>query len=123
MNHETLLDLIKKYFGDIFHDLEKAKLTQSKNESSFNEKCDCADRDCEELQINFYALVDHELPANLAQKMLVHVLNCPECADHFRNEYRIREIMRKSVADVAPESLRMKITQRSTYSQRTIWFE
>lgn len=72
---------------------------------------------CSEVKNNFFALVDQQIPEDEKHRLLQHVLTCPECVERLRNEYRLRILMRKSVASYAPASLRVRITETFTHFQ------
>lgn len=60
-----------------------------------------------------YALeevLDGELPAARAAMLLAHLDDCPECAEEVERVRRMKELVRRSCCEPAPESLRERIT-------------
>lgn len=91
--------------------IEKDGITKGSAEKS------AAACSCSEVKSNFFALVDQQIPENEKHRLLQHVLTCPECIERLRNEYRLRILMRKSVTNYAPATLRVRITETFTHFQ------
>ncbi|MDR6939962.1 mycothiol system anti-sigma-R factor [Arcanobacterium hippocoleae] len=105
MSYESLDFVFARYFAD------GAAAPQLRQLAAHHD-CDC---NCDDLLENIFELLDRELSAAAALRLLAHAKNCPECVEHLSSEQRIRELMRKSVADTAPAALRVRITE--TFAQ------
>lgn len=108
MNSDSLEQWVMHYFDDGQID------SFASNRSAGSECGNETDCKCDEVQHNFFALVDRQLSLQQASRLLRHVLSCAECGERLRNEHRVRMLMRKSVASHAPASLRVRITQTFT---------
>ena len=66
---------------------------------------------CDELLEHLFELLDYEVPAEYAHRLLEHGRGCENCLETIRAELRVRAVIRRSFTDFAPRSLRLRITQ------------
>ena len=53
---------------------------------------------------------DGEVPSTRAEMLQRHLADCPECAQEVERMRRMKELMRRSCCESAPDSLRERIT-------------
>ena len=59
---------------------------------------------------NIAQMLDHVMPSELERMMREHSENCEQCGPAVDAEMRLRELVRRSCSEHAPESLRVRIT-------------
>ena len=59
---------------------------------------------------NIAEMLDHVMPDELERLMLEHSAHCDQCGPAVDAEIRLRELVRRSCAEQAPESLRLRVT-------------
>jgi len=71
---------------------------------------------CDEICSLLQQYVDRELTAEEAAHVQVHLEACPPCMQLFHFESNLRRLVRNACSEAAPESLRVRILQRSSTS-------
>ncbi|WP_127131787.1 mycothiol system anti-sigma-R factor [Georgenia sp. SYP-B2076] len=64
---------------------------------------------CEELLDNLMEFLDSELDEDQEARFRAHAEDCPTCHEAADAEQHIRSIVRRSCAEVAPSSLRLRV--------------
>lgn len=64
---------------------------------------------CEEVRDHLYELLDREMADEQMGRLKAHADTCPECTEAAQAERHMREIIRRSCAEPAPDSLRTKV--------------
>ncbi|QJC21347.1 mycothiol system anti-sigma-R factor [Arcanobacterium buesumense] len=78
------------------------------------DECHCADVecDCSEVLAHLFELVDADMPASHAHRLLQHSAACAHCGETIRSEIRVRLALRRSChGDTAPAELRARIVR------------
>ena len=66
--------------------------------------CDCGDA-----QDQIYQYLDSELDERTAASIRAHLDDCPDCFDSFDFERRLKQVIRKHLADDMPHDLADKV--------------
>ena len=72
---------------------------------------DCGGQPCSSTLKHLYEFLDRELSPEQLRTIQAHLNACPECADVKDFELMIREKMRSSCAQQAPEQLKARLLQ------------
>lgn len=64
---------------------------------------------CEELLEHLYEFLDAEISESEVARLRRHVEDCPTCQEVTDVETRVRVLLRRSCAEVAPETLRTRV--------------
>ncbi|MFC7406346.1 mycothiol system anti-sigma-R factor [Georgenia alba] len=64
---------------------------------------------CEELLEHLFEFLDSELDEDQDARLRRHAAECPTCTAAADAEQHIRELVRRSCAEVAPSSLRLRV--------------
>lgn len=64
---------------------------------------------CEELLERLYEYLDSEIPETDCARLRAHVEECGTCLEATTVETNLRQILRRSCAEVAPEELRVRV--------------
>ncbi len=67
--------------------------------------------DCRHFFERLFEFVDCEMPSIDADEMLLHVEQCAPCLDKIAAEMKIRQLLKRSCCEKAPEELQMRIMQ------------
>lgn len=78
--------------------------------------CECGDGcRCEDVLDRLFALLDHEVTDYEARRLIRHSTDCPTCVSRIEEELTLRRVIRRGCCgELAPETLRMKITRITT---------
>ncbi|MFD1716791.1 mycothiol system anti-sigma-R factor [Georgenia deserti] len=69
---------------------------------------------CEELMDHLFEFLDAELDESEEARLRRHAAECPHCTEAADAEVHIRELVKRSCAEVAPSSLRMRVRSQLT---------
>ena len=69
---------------------------------------------CEELLDNLMEFLDSELDEDQCTRFREHAAGCPTCHEATDAEQHIRSLVRRSCAEVAPASLRLRVASQLT---------
>lgn len=72
---------------------------------------DCGGQPCSSTLKHLYEFLDRELSPEQLRTIQAHLNACPECADVKDFELMVREKMRSSCAQQAPEQLKARLLQ------------
>ena len=72
---------------------------------------DCGGQPCSSTLKHLYEFLDRELSPEQPRTIQAHLNACPECADVNDFELMVREKMRSSCAQQAPEQLKARLLQ------------
>ena len=72
---------------------------------------DCGGQPCSSTLKHLYEFLDRELSPEQVHTIQAHLNACPECADVKDFELMVREKMRSSCAQQAPEQLKVRLLQ------------
>ncbi|WP_054952504.1 mycothiol system anti-sigma-R factor [Flaviflexus massiliensis] len=72
--------------------------------TSVQEECTC-----EEVRDHLFELLDREMTEEQEGRLRAHAENCPTCTEAAEAEKHMREVIRRSCAESAPDSLRAKV--------------
>ena len=72
---------------------------------------DCGGQPCSSTLKRLYEFLDRELSSEQLHTIQAHLNACPECADVKDFELMVREKMRSSCAQQAPEQLKVRLLQ------------
>lgn len=72
---------------------------------------DCGGQPCSSTLKHLYEFLDRELSPEQLRTIQAHLNACPECADVKDFELMVREKMRSSCAQQAPEQLKARLMQ------------
>lgn len=87
------------------------RLVARLEQCSCEDDCRCAQCCCEDVLDHLFALLDEEISAEDARRLIRHGRTCSACATRIEEEIVIRQVIRRGCCpEEAPESLRMKIT-------------
>lgn len=64
---------------------------------------------CEEVRDHLFELLDREMTTEQMERLRQHAENCSDCTEAAQAERHMREIIRRSCSESAPESLRSKV--------------
>ncbi|WP_282945519.1 mycothiol system anti-sigma-R factor [Cellulomonas endometrii] len=70
--------------------------------------------DCEQALGRLFAYVDHELEPVDADRVRAHIEDCRPCLDEMAVDTMLKELVKRSCHEQAPEELRVKIHARLT---------
>ncbi|MGO1400891.1 MAG: mycothiol system anti-sigma-R factor [Flaviflexus sp.] len=65
---------------------------------------------CEEVRDHLFELLDKEMEEDEMGRLKAHAESCPDCTEATEAEKHMREVIRRSCTESAPESLRAKVT-------------
>ncbi|MHB1065450.1 MAG: mycothiol system anti-sigma-R factor [Georgenia sp.] len=88
---------------DLLERAERAVLSRSAGAT------DCT---CEELQENLMEFLDSELSEDACTRYRAHAAQCSSCNELADAEQHIRDMVRRSCAEVAPSSLRRRVASQ-----------
>ena len=74
---------------------------------------------CEELRDRLYEFLDRELADSDAARLRRHVDECPSCHEAADAEQHIRQLLRRSCTERAPQELRAKVVAQLTILRTT----
>lgn len=69
---------------------------------------------CDEALDRLEEYLDHETSEVDTSRLQVHLAECASCLDEADYERRLRALLRRSCAEVAPETLRMRVVSQIT---------
>lgn len=69
---------------------------------------------CEDLASRLYQLLDAELDESECRRLQRHVDECPACHEAADAEQHLRSLIRRSCAERAPDSLRVRVITQIT---------
>ena len=69
---------------------------------------------CEELLDHLFEFLDSELDEDQYARFRAHAAECPTCTEAADAEEHIRALVRRSCAEVAPSSLRVRVQSQLT---------
>lgn len=69
---------------------------------------------CEEVRDHLFELLDREMEDEEMGRLRAHAESCPECTEAAEAEKHMREIIRRSCSQPAPESLRVRVVTHLT---------
>ena len=64
---------------------------------------------CEEVRDHLFELLDKEMADEEMGRLRAHADTCPDCTEAAQAEHHMREIIRRSCSESAPDSLRTKV--------------
>lgn len=64
---------------------------------------------CAEVRDHLFELLDREMADHEIGRLRSHADTCPDCTEAAEAEQHMREIIRRSCAEPAPDSLRAKV--------------
>ncbi|MCF2705969.1 mycothiol system anti-sigma-R factor [Arcanobacterium haemolyticum] len=65
---------------------------------------------CSEVTDHIFEFIDSQMPKDQEARLRQHIESCPHCTEIAEAETHVREIVKRSCAESAPASLRVKIT-------------
>lgn len=71
----------------------------------------CSSARLESLE-RIYTYLDGELSSAEIREIKTHLSDCPQCEEEYAVEYLLKELVRRSCRDQAPQGLRERIQQR-----------
>ena len=74
---------------------------------------------CDELRDRLYEFLDRELADSECARLRRHVDECPSCHEAADAEEHIRQLLRRSCAERAPQELRAKVVAQLTILRTT----
>lgn len=77
---------------------------------------DCGECGCDEAIDRLFEYLDAELPEPDCLRLAAHLAVCDGCLDAASAEKHVRDLLRRSCAESAPETLRVRVV-----SQLTVW--
>ncbi|UNX54011.1 mycothiol system anti-sigma-R factor [Georgenia sp. TF02-10] len=69
---------------------------------------------CDELLDHLFEFLDDEVDDGDCTRFRRHIATCPTCTEAAHAEQHIREMVRRSCAEVAPSSLRLRVVAQLT---------
>ncbi|MCK6212665.1 mycothiol system anti-sigma-R factor [Georgenia sp. EYE_87] len=69
---------------------------------------------CDELLEHLFEFLDSELDEDQVERFRRHAAECPTCTEATDAEQHIRALVRRSCAEVAPSSLRLRVQSQLT---------
>ncbi|MFH5824117.1 mycothiol system anti-sigma-R factor [Georgenia sp. AZ-5] len=69
---------------------------------------------CDELLENLMEFLDSELDEDLCTRYRQHAAQCPRCREASDAEQHIRQVVRRSCAEKAPSTLRLRVESQLT---------
>lgn len=66
-------------------------------------------KDCAELLAQLFEFIDSEISEETCQRFRNHIMECDSCRDAVAAENRLREVLRRSCLEVAPNQLRLRV--------------
>ena len=74
---------------------------------------------CAEARQYLCEFLDSEMPATDLDRLRAHIEACEQCLDAVESEQSLRVVLRRSCAEVAPASLRMRVLSELTVLRRS----
>lgn len=74
---------------------------------------------CEEARQYLCEFLDSEMPEVDLARLRAHIETCKQCLDALESEQSLRVVLRRSCAEVAPASLRMRVLAELTVLRRS----
>ncbi len=70
--------------------------------------------DCTEALEYLCEYLDAEMPDGQLERLRAHIESCEQCLEALASERSLRVVLRRSCAEVAPESLRLRVMSQLT---------
>ncbi|GAA1709667.1 hypothetical protein GCM10009809_02540 [Isoptericola hypogeus] len=70
--------------------------------------------ECEHALVHLYEFLDSEMTADDEQRMRAHVAHCSPCLAELSVEELVKRLVKRSCAERAPETLRVRIHEQLT---------
>ncbi|WP_124039858.1 mycothiol system anti-sigma-R factor [Neoactinobaculum massilliense] len=67
---------------------------------------------CEELTEHLFEFLDRQVSDGEFKRLAAHIAHCPECQDRASAEEHVRVLLKRSCAEVAPATLRVRISHQ-----------
>ncbi|HLS24737.1 MAG TPA: mycothiol system anti-sigma-R factor [Beutenbergiaceae bacterium] len=75
--------------------------------------------DCTEALEYLCEYLDAEMPEGDLARLRAHIEGCEQCLEALASEKSLRVVLRRSCAEVAPESLRLRVISQLTTLRRS----
>lgn len=69
---------------------------------------------CQELREQLHEFIDSEIAVEDCRRLNEHIKTCSSCREAAENETHLRVLLRRSCAEVAPATLRMRVITEIT---------
>lgn len=107
-------------FAELVQQLEACGCMPTGNNNVGAAKHSAAESEaCDAIVDHLFELLDHAMPRQLEQAMMDHASGCSHCRPAIDAELRLREMLKRSCCERAPQEVRMRIMKISAQFVKT----